>query len=210
MCVCAGIWDGFPMEGSSPGDWVSDAGICASELRSLKYNTTVYKGKLMVDAMLMPIVLFVTGHLGIGYHGIPIGVTGLHLGVDHDMRHLREMQSHYRLLPGEWQHGDLGYVGASNFLYGCKKPAHENDPAWDVDGEFWTNLISFYRGRVENVIGQVKSHAWAQGPFRGTFEVMSQYFTISLVLTAMQIKNDFLTTNLSRFEVVGPWQHISE
>ena len=88
------------------------------------------------------------------------------------------MQSYFKLVPGEWQMGDLGYVGAEHFLYAPKHPTHANDPAWDMDSEFWTHLISFYRGRAENVINQIKAHAWAKTAFRSQYEALCQYYTI--------------------------------
>ena len=184
------LWDGYPLEVCSPGTWQDDGGIGAQELRSGKYNTTVYKG-----------------HLGIGMHGCVHGHTGLHLGVDHDARMRADHETKYPRKPGEWQIGDLGYVGCEGMLYGCKRPTHNSQAVWDVDSEFWTNLIAFYRARVENVINQMKSHAWAKTPFRGSYETMALYHKISLVMTALEIRDNFETTNLSRFEVVGPWRH---
>ena len=98
--------------------------------------------------------------------------------------------------------GDLGYVGCEGFLYGCKHPAHQVQAAWDIDTEFLTNLVAFYRARVENVISQVKAHAWAQAPFRGGFEAMAMYYDISLTLTALELKHQFLTTNLTLILVI--------
>ena len=127
--------------------------------------------------------------------------------MDHDARLMRDMRSYFPREQGEWHMGDLGYVGCEGFLYGCKHPAHQVQAAWDIDTEFLTNLVAFYRARVENVISQVKAHAWAQAPFRGGFEAMAMYYEISLTLTALELKHQFLTTNLTRFEVVGPWAH---
>ena len=127
--------------------------------------------------------------------------------MDHDAKLRDDHESHFKLEPGEMTLGDLGYVGVEGFLYGHKMPSHDSQEGWDVDMEFATNLISFYRGRVESVIGEIKSHAWAKTAFRGRFEKMAQYYMVSLVLTAAQIRHNFETTNLSRFEVVGPWAH---
>ena len=85
--------------------------------------------------------------------------------MDHDARLMRDMRSYFPREQGEWHMGDLGYVGCEGFLYGCKHPAHQVQAAWDIDTEFLTNLVAFYRARVENVISQVKAHAWAQAPF---------------------------------------------
>ena len=184
------IWDGFPIEAAQPGAWLPDEGIGARDLvNKSKYNACIYKG-----------------HLGIGFHGCILGESGLHLGVDHDMRLMNDMESKFQRMPHEWHMGDLGYVGAEQVLYPMKRPAHTSQEPWNVDMEFLGHLISFYRGRVENVIGQLKSHKWARG-FRGALETMQQYYTVALVLTAAEIRHNFESTNLSRFEVVGPWDH---
>ena len=146
--------------------------------------------------------------MGIGFTGCIHGDSGLHLGVDHDMRMRADMESYFPREPGEWHLGDLGYVGADGILYPPKRPTHNAQEHWDIDSEFMSHIIAFYRSRVENVIAQVKAHAWARTPFRGRFENMTLYYNIALCLTALQIKHQFLTSNLSRFEVVGPWRHL--
>ena len=186
------IWDGFPLEAYQPSQWLNESGIGASELcNKAKYNACIYKG-----------------HLGIGFHGCIHADCGLHLGVDHDTRMEQDMRSKYPRKPHEWHMTDLGYVGIERILYGFKRPTAESQDPWGVDMEFYNHLIAFYRGRVENVISQVKAHAWARTTFRSGFEVMQNYYTISLVLTALEIKHQFESTDLSRFEVVGPWPHL--
>ena len=184
------IWDGFPVETCQPGQWMPMHGIGARDLvNKSKYNACIYKG-----------------HLGIGFTGGIHGDSGLHLGVDHDLRMMADMGSKFKRKPGEWHMGDLGYVGAEQVLYPMKRACFESQEPWGADFEFLSNLIAHYRGRVENVIHQVKAHKWAT-LFRGPFELLQQYYTISLVLTATEIKHQFETTDLSRFEVVGPWPH---
>ena len=177
--------DGYPIEVYAPIAPINDEGIGAQGLRSGKYNTTVYKG-----------------HMGIGFHGPIFANSGLHLGRDHDAHMLNDMNTVYARLPGEWHLGDLGYEGCDGVLIGHKKVG-----VYDYACEFWTNLIGHYRGRCENIINRVKSHAWTDGPFRGRFETMCQYNEISVVMTALELKMDFELDDKVMFEVTGPWPH---
>ena len=102
--------------------------------------------------------------------------------------------------------GDLAYIGSERISTGRKTPTSINEAPLTHFDIYWTNLISFYRARVEIVIARLKRDAWAQQVFRGSFQLLVAFSEITAVTTTMQMKREF-DEGKCMFEVVGPWPH---
>jgi hypothetical protein len=102
--------------------------------------------------------------------------------------------------------GDLAYIGCERITTGGKIPISINQSPLDFFDIYWTNLVAFYRARVEIVIARVKRDAWLQQVFRGSFALLVAFSEITAVTTAMQLKREF-EEGKCMFEVVGPWPH---
>ena len=104
--------------------------------------------------------------------------------------------------------GDLAYEGCERMLTGRKHPAAGQDAMpWTEADEFLRNLIAHYRSRVKSVIHRIKAHAWCEQVFRGAYEVCAALYHITVLTTALEIKNEFELDDKVMFEVVGPWPH---
>ena len=148
------------------------------------------------------------GHVAINFWGGIIGYTGPHSGVDHDKTIWDATRHLFPTLPGEWGLGDLAYEACERLYTGRKHPiAGGQAMPWTQLDEFERNLISHYRARIETVIHRIKSHDWCGRIFRGSYEVLSALYNITMLGTALEIKNEFLIDNKVMFEVVGPWRH---
>ena len=73
---------------------------------------------------------------------------------------------------------------------------------------YWNDLVAHYRSRVERVIYRVKSHAWCEVAFRGSYALLVQFMEATVMTTALEIRNEFLEQRRPMFEVLGPWDHI--
>ena len=82
-----------------------------------------------------------------------------------------------------------------------------NQVPWTEADEYFRHLIAHYRARVESVIKRIKSHAWCTTVFRGRFETFARLFDITVLMTALQIRHEFLMDGKMMFECVGPWPH---
>lgn len=177
------IWDGFPLPVWSPTNYAKDG----QYVYSGKYKAAVFKG-----------------HLAITFWGGILACTGPHCGVDHDKRIWDDTQHQFPTLNGEWGLGDLAYESAARILTGKK---HMEGEPWLERDEFMRSLIAHYRARVENVIRRIKCDAWCQNTFRGRYKLLVAFFNISVIMAAMEIRDEFEIDNQPMFEVVGPWPH---
>ena len=80
--------------------------------------------------------------------------------------------------------------------------------AFDRIDAYWNDLVAHYRSRVERVIYRVKSHAWCEVAFRGSYALLVQFMEATVMTIALEIRNEFLEQRRPMFEVVGPWDHV--
>ena len=104
--------------------------------------------------------------------------------------------------------GDLAYGSCGRLLCGRKHPTAHDDPPFTVFDVFWNHLIAHYRSRVEKVIRRVKAHTWCEVPFRCSYPMLVQFLEMTIISTALEIREEFLTDKHPMFEVVGPWDHV--
>ena len=102
----------------------------------------------------------------------------------------------------------MAYGSCQRILTGRKHPAAgSQQPPWTQEDEFFRNLIAHYRARVESVIRRIKRGAWCRQVFRGDKEMFDALYHTAVLMTALEIKNEFEKDSKLMFECVGPWPH---
>ena len=149
------------------------------------------------------------GHIAIGFHGLIIGHTGPHIGKRNDVRMWHEHEHKFLTYPGEFGLGDKAYGGCGRMLCPRKRPQHAHEPPFTAVDAAWNDLLSHYHSRVERIIKRVKSHAWCEhAHFYGSYALLVQFMEVTVSITALEIREEFLQDHKPMFEVVGPWDHV--
>ena len=127
----------------------------------------------------------------------------------HNVRMWHEHEHKFLTYPGEFGLGDKAYGGCGRMLCPCKRPQHAHEPPFTAVDAAWNDLLSHYRSRVERVIKRVKSHAWCEyAHFYGSYALLVQFMEVTVSITALEIREEFLQDRKPMFEVVGPWDHV--
>ena len=55
----------------------------------------------------------------------------------------------------------------------------------------------------------MKSHAWCEyAHFYGSYALLLQFMEVTVSITALEIREEFLQDRKPMLEVVGPWDHV--
>lgn len=135
--------------------------------------------------------------------------VGPHIGKRNDTKMWEEAEHLFPTYEGEFGMGDKAYGGCGRMLCPRKHPL-PGQPAFTAVDVAWNDLLSHYRSRIERVIRKVKSHAWCEfAHFYGSYPLLVQFFEVTMLATALEIREDFLIDRKPiMFEVVGPWPHV--
>ncbi len=91
-----------------------------------------------------------------------------------------------------------------------KRPQHAHEPPFTAVDAAWNALLSHYRSRVERVIGGLSRmhgvHECAH--LYGSYILLVQFMEVTVSITALEIREEFLRDRKPMFEVVGPWDHV--
>ena len=138
--------------------------------------------------------------LRVSFRGEIVAMSFPHLGVACDLNIFKSLSTIFPMHDWEWGIGDGIYAAAGNLI--VKTPG-SNLP---LDTQFENYIISHYRQRVEQVIGQVKAHQFFRFKSKFNFDTIIALTTCSVHATSFHL-NMQMNGDGSRFEVCGPWLH---
>ena len=155
---CVGIVDTFPVRVRRPKDssW-------QSAMYNGKYGTHVVKFQIIVD-----------------HFGVPMYVTGPHIGVDSDVSIWRTYGPVLNV--GESMLADKAYVGTSDTIVPYKEPI--NGSMTELERLF-NKAHGWFRVTVEHSIAEVKSYSICSSRFRGPLCTSQSFLRDAIVVVSV-------------------------
>jgi len=171
-CV-TGFTDSFPLYFQQPKNSTLRKGFY-----NAKYGGCIIKYLIIIDC-LGRIIFFHGPWGGCSYDGHIFNATAI----------LHPLKPWERLL------GDGHFTVCPGVLSPYRKPLSTHNEAT------FNAVLSFYRSRVEHVIGYLKRHAMFSTPFRGNIGVLSKSMKLAAHTSNVRLKSH------ARYRPVGPWPH---
>ena len=135
--------------------------------------------------------------------GLPLDLTGPHLGVTHDAPlWLNNRQRRDSLLENEYGLGDKGYEGCPEIITEWKGKEHE----LPKEKIIFNYTLQWYRGRGEHLVSEFKQkHKVFRERWRGQFATLVACCNACVHLNALQER-----MKGPRHDVFGPWSSFWE